>query len=54
MIVVEFPSVEIFEQFIDEAENQNIHPLRENSTTDYNWTLYQPWDLRQWVRREQG
>jgi uncharacterized protein (DUF1330 family) len=49
MIVVEFPSLEIFEQFIDEAETQNIHPLRENSTQDYIWTLYQPWDLRKWV-----
>lgn len=50
MIVVEFPSMEIFEQFIDEAETQNLHPLRENSTTDYIWTLYEPWDLRAWVR----
>jgi uncharacterized protein (DUF1330 family) len=49
MIVVEFPSIEIFEQFIDEAETQNIHPLREDSVTDYIWTLYEPWDLRKWV-----
>ena len=53
MIVVEFPSIEIFEQFIDEAETQNIHPLRENSTTDYIWTLYEPWDLRKWVNSGQ-
>jgi len=51
MIVVEFPSLEVFEQFIDEAENQNIHGLRENATSDYIWTLYEPWDLRQWVRQ---
>jgi uncharacterized protein (DUF1330 family) len=50
MIVVEFPSLELFEQFIDEAETQNIHPLRENSTADYIWTLYEPWDLREWVK----
>jgi uncharacterized protein (DUF1330 family) len=49
MIVVEFPSIEVFEQFIDEAETQNIHSLREDSTSDYIWTLYEPWDLRQWV-----
>jgi uncharacterized protein (DUF1330 family) len=49
MIVVEFPSLEVFERFIDEAEDQNIHPLRENSMTDYIWTLYEPWDLRKWV-----
>ncbi len=53
MIVVEFPSIDIFEQFIDEAETQNIHPLRENSTTDYIWTLYEPWDLRKWVNSGQ-
>lgn len=50
MIVVEFPSLEVFEKFIDEAENQNIHGLRENATTDYIWTLYEPWDLRAWVK----
>jgi uncharacterized protein (DUF1330 family) len=50
MIVVEFPSLEVFEQFIDEAENQNIHGLREGATRDYIWTLYEPWDLRQWVK----
>ena len=49
MIVVEFPTIEVFEQFIDEAETQNIHPLRENSTSDYIWTLYEPWDLKNWV-----
>ena len=49
MIVVEFPSLEIFEQFIDEGETQNIHHLRENSTTDYIWTLYEPWNLKEWV-----
>ena len=50
MIVVEFPSMEIFEQFIDDAETRNLHALRENSTTDYIWTLYEPWDLRTWVK----
>jgi uncharacterized protein (DUF1330 family) len=50
LIVVEFPSLEAFEQFIDEAEDQNIHAMREGSTTDYIWTLYEPWDLRAWVK----
>jgi uncharacterized protein (DUF1330 family) len=54
LIVVEFPSLEVFEQFIDEAENQNIHRLREESTTDYIWTLYEPWDLRTWVKQAGG
>lgn len=50
MIVVEFPSLDVFEKFIDEAENQDIHDLRENSTSDYIWTLYQPWDMKAWVK----
>ena len=50
MIVVEFPSEQIFQDFLDEAETQNIHLLRENSTTDYIWTLYEPWNIRDWVK----
>jgi uncharacterized protein (DUF1330 family) len=52
MVVVEFPSEAVFQQFLDEGERQGIHPLREHSTTDYIWTLYEPWDLRRWVKRE--
>ena len=51
MIVVEFPSEEIFQEFIDEAEKDNIHPLREESTKDYIWTLYENWDIRNWVNK---
>jgi uncharacterized protein (DUF1330 family) len=50
MIVVEFPSVEVFQDFLDEAEEQNIHYLREKSTKDYIWTLYEPWDIKAWVK----
>lgn len=50
MIVVEFPSEEAFQRFIDEGERQDIHRLRENSTLDYIWTLYNPWNLRAWVK----
>jgi uncharacterized protein (DUF1330 family) len=50
MIVVEFPSEEVFQQFLDEAQRQCIHELREGATTDYIWTLYRPWDLRAWVK----
>ena len=50
MIVVEFPSVEVFQDFLDEAEEQNIHYLREKSTQDYIWTLYEHWDIKAWVK----
>jgi uncharacterized protein (DUF1330 family) len=49
MIVVEFPSEEAFEKFLDEGEQRDIHKLRESSTSDYIWTLYEPWDLRAWL-----
>ena len=50
MIVVQFPSEEVFQEFLDEADQQNIHHLRENSTSEYIWTLYEPWDMREWVK----
>ena len=50
MIVVDFPSVEVFKEFLDEAETQDIHKLREGSTKDYIWTLYEPWNIKAWVR----
>ena len=50
LIVVEFPSEDVFQKFLDQADKDDIHRLRENATTDYIWTLYQPWDLRAWVR----
>ena len=50
MIVVEFPSEGIFQEFLDEAEKDKIHELRENSTTNYIWTLYEPWDIKSWVK----
>jgi uncharacterized protein (DUF1330 family) len=49
MILVEFPSEEAFQKFLDEGERQGIHQLRESSTSDYIWTLYEPWDLRAWL-----
>ena len=49
MIVVEFPSEKVFQNFLDEASAQEIHDLRENSTKDYIWTLYKQWDIKAWV-----
>ncbi len=49
MIVVQFPSEKVFQNFLDEASIQNIHELRENSTRDYIWILYKPWDIKAWV-----
>ncbi len=51
MIVVKFPSEKVFQEFLDEAESLKIHDLRENSTKDYIWTLYEPWDIKAWVKK---
>ena len=51
MIVVEFPSEEVFQEFIDEADEDNIHHLREDSTSDYIWTLYENWNIKEWVNK---
>jgi len=51
MVVVEFPNEKIFQEFLDEAEKENIHPLREESTKDYIWTLYEHWNIREWVSK---
>ena len=50
MIIVEFPNEKIFQDFLDEAETQGIHPLREKALTDYIWTLYKPWNIKEWVK----
>lgn len=54
LIVVAFPSEAVFQQFLDEAEREDIHRLREGATSDYIWTLYEPWDLRAWVQEKGG
>jgi len=50
MIIVEFPSDRVFQDFLDQAETENIHSLRELSTSDYIWTLYEEWDIKEWVK----
>lgn len=54
LIVVEFPSEAVFEQFLQQAEQEDIHRLREGATTDYIWTLYEPWDLKAWVQEKEA
>ncbi len=49
-VVVEFPSETVFQKMIDDMDRDNIHHLRETACKDYIWTLYQPWDMRAWVK----
>lgn len=40
-VIVKFPSEKFFQECLDEAEKKDIRSLRENSTKDYIWTLYE-------------
>ena len=52
LILVQFPSEAVFQEFLNEAERQDIHKLRETSTIDYIWTLYESWNIKDWVREK--
>lgn len=41
MILVEWPSKESFEAFLDDPENEDLHPLREDGTRNYLWWTYE-------------
>lgn len=48
-LVVQFPDEEAFSLFLSLLEMGNLHYLREETTKDYIWTLYQNWNLEKWV-----
>ncbi len=41
MILVEWPSREAFQGFLDDPEHADLHPLREGGTRNYLWWLYE-------------
>ncbi len=41
MILVEWPSREAFQAFLDDSENADLHPLREDGTRNYLWWTYE-------------
>ena len=41
MVLVEWPSREAFDAFVDDPEHADLHPLRENGTERYLWWLYE-------------
>ncbi len=40
MILVEWPSREDFDAFLEDPENVDLHPLREDGTRNYLWWTY--------------
>ncbi len=41
MILVEWPSREAFDAFVEDPANADLHPLRRDGTRDYLWWLYE-------------
>jgi uncharacterized protein (DUF1330 family) len=51
MVLVEWPSQESFQAFLDDTEHADLHPLREDGTRDYLWWIYEQLeDLRPLLR----
>jgi uncharacterized protein (DUF1330 family) len=40
MVLVEWPSAEAFQAFLDDPANEDLHPLREDGTRNYLWWAY--------------
>ncbi len=41
MVLVEWPSQEAFQGFLDDPENEDLHTLREDGTRNYLWWTYE-------------
>ena len=41
MILVEWPSREAFDAFLDDPDLRDLHPLREDGTENYLWWTYE-------------
>jgi uncharacterized protein (DUF1330 family) len=41
MILVEWPSREAFDAFLEDPEHHDLHPLREDGTQNYLWWTYE-------------
>ncbi|GAA0854803.1 hypothetical protein [Aliiglaciecola litoralis] len=49
MLVMQFGDEKDFDLFMHRLEEQNLHMLRESSTENYIWTLFDNWDLKKWA-----
>jgi uncharacterized protein (DUF1330 family) len=41
MVLVEWPSREAFEAFLEDPDHNDLHPLREEGTRNYLWWTYE-------------
>lgn len=44
MVLVEWPSPDAFQSFLDDPANEELHPLREDGTRNYLWWAYDKLD----------
>ncbi|HET7270278.1 MAG TPA: DUF1330 domain-containing protein [Rubrobacter sp.] len=44
MVLVEWPSREAFDAFLEDPEHEDLHPLREDGTCNYLWWTYEKLD----------
>lgn len=51
-VIMKFGSMEDFEQMISRQDAESIGSLREESTENYIWTLYDEWDIGSWLFAE--
>jgi uncharacterized protein (DUF1330 family) len=53
LVLVEWPSREAFQAFLDDPANEDLHPLRENGTRNYLWWAFDRLDdLRPLLKRD--
>lgn len=53
MILVEWPSRNAFDDFLEDPEHEDLHPLREGGTENYLWWLYESLEDLRMIFREQ-
>src|SRR4051794_17739605 len=41
MVLVEWPSQDSFQAFVNDPDHADLHPLREDGTRNYLWWLYE-------------
>jgi uncharacterized protein (DUF1330 family) len=41
MVLVEWPSRDSFQAFLEDPEHADLHPLREDGTRNYLWWIYE-------------
>jgi len=41
MVLVEWPSREAFDAFLEDSEHEDLHSLREGGTENYLWWIYE-------------